>query len=111
MPHASIFAEPNDRVKNLLQRSAANDISIAGPAQLEIAKALELPLRQGIMAGNITDGIFAPMLLAPGAAPEFPLDILTPGQEKEHVAYTIPYHGRIPEHAIEGDYIMVSTYE
>lgn len=107
----SIYVEPTPEVKDLLQRSAAQDSSIANPAQYELAKALELPLRQGIMAGNITDGIFAPYNLAPGAAPEFPLDILTPGTEKEYVAYTIPYHGRIPERAIEGDYIMVPTYE
>ncbi len=107
----SIYAEPTPEVASLLQRSAAFDQSVAVPAQHELAKALELPLRQGIMAGNITDGIFEPMKLAPGAAPEFALDILTPGTEKEYVAYTIPYHGRIPERAIEGDYIMIPTYE
>ncbi len=107
----SIYVEPSEDVKDLLFRSAAQDSSIANPAQFELAKALELPLRQGIMAGNVTDGIFAPYKLPPGAAPEFPLDILTPGTEKEHVAYTISYHGRIPEQAVEGDYIMVPTYE
>lgn len=107
----SVYAEPSPEIKDLLQRSASYEVGVSIAAQHELAKALELPLRQGIMAGNITDGIFAPYKLAPGAAPEFPLDILTPGTEKEYVAYTIPYHGRIPERAIEGDYIMVPTYE
>lgn len=107
----SIYTPPTAEVADLLKRSAAGEQEVAVAAQRELAKAIELPLRQGIMAGNITDGIFKPMPLAPGAAPEFPLDILTPGTEKEYVAYTIPYHGRIPERAIEGDYIMVPTYE
>jgi hypothetical protein len=63
------------------------------------------------LAGNVIDGIFEPIPMPFGAAPEFPLDILSPGTEKEFVAYTIPYHGRIPERTLEGDYIMVPTYE
>lgn len=96
---------------NLLQRSGDADVVIASAAQREIAKALELPLRQGILAGNVIDGIFEPITIPIGTAPEFPLDILPAGSEKEMVAYTIPYHGRIPERTLEGDYIMVNTYE
>jgi len=48
--------------------------------------------------------------MEPGAAAEFPLDLLSPGTESEHVAYTNPGHGRIPERAVEGDYVMVPTY-
>lgn len=76
-----------------------------------LAVALELPLRKGVFAGDITDGIFERVPLAPGAAPEFPLDTIQPGTEKDYVAYTIPYHGRIPEKCTEGDYVMVPTYE
>lgn len=81
------------------------------PAQREFALALQAVLREGLLSGDITNGIFEPIRLAPGASPEFPLDILAPGTEKEHVAYTIPAHGRIPERTVEGDYIMVPTYE
>ena len=56
-------------------------------------------------------GIFEPIRLAPGATPEFPLDFLSPGSEKDFVAYTIPNHGYIPERHIEGDYVMVPTYD
>lgn len=45
-----------------------------------------------------------------GATPEFPLDLVSPGLEGEHVAYTNPGHGRIPERAVEGDYVMIPTY-
>lgn len=108
----SIFTPPDDpELIELLVRASDNDRSVALDAQRKLAKALELPLREGILAGNIIDGIFQPIPLPPGAAPEFPLDVLAPGTEKEFVAYTIPFHGRIPERTLEGDYIMVPTYE
>ena len=76
-----------------------------------MAKALELPLRQGVMSGNILGDIFEAITLQPGATAEFPLDFLAPGTEKEFVAFTIPNHGRIPERHVEGDYVMVPTYD
>ena len=80
-------------------------------ATAELAKALELPLRKGVMSGDILDGIFEAIRLAPGASAEFPLDLLAPGTESDFVAYTIPNHGRIPERHVEGDYVMVPTYD
>src|SRR5947209_3618477 len=107
----SIYAPPEDvEYREMLLRASSNDINIARAGQREIAKAVQLPLRQGILAGNVIDGMFAPIPMPPGAAPEFPLVVLAPGTEKEFVAYTLPYHGRIPEKTIEGDYIMVPTY-
>jgi hypothetical protein len=49
--------------------------------------------------------------LAQSATPEFPLDFLAPGTEKDFVAYTIPNHGYIPERHVESDYVMVPTYD
>jgi hypothetical protein len=80
-------------------------------ATAELAKALELPLRKGVMSGDILDGIYEAIRLAPGASAEFPLDFLAPGTESDFVAYTIPNHGRIPERTVEGDYVMVPTYD
>lgn len=107
----SLFAQPPEAVKALLRRTASNEMSIARPAQRELAKALELPLRQGLLYGSVLEGIYEPIVLEVDAAPEFPLDILAPGVVKEHVAYTIPAHGRIPERCIEGDYVMIPTFE
>jgi hypothetical protein len=78
---------------------------------LNLAKALETPLRKGVMAGNIIDGIFNQMQFEYGTAIEFPLDFLAPGTEKDFTAYTIPRQGRLPERHVEGDYVMVPTYE
>jgi hypothetical protein len=45
-----------------------------------------------------------------GSTTEFPLDLVSPGLEGEHIAYTNPGHGRIPERSVEGDYVMIPTY-
>ena len=103
------FFEPTPEMNQLLSRAGSLQREESLAATSELAKALELPLRQGVMSGNILDGIFEAINLQPGATAEFPLDFLAPGTEKEFVAFTIPNHGRIPERHVEGDYVMVPT--
>jgi hypothetical protein len=103
--------QPTPELTDLLVRSGSMNRETALAATHEFAKALELPLRQALLSGNILDGIFEPIRLAQSATPEFPLDFLSPGSEKDFVAYTIPNHGYIPERHVEGDYVMVPTYD
>ena len=103
--------EPTPELTNLLVKSGSAHKEEALAANHEFAKALELPLRQGVLSGNILDDIFEPISLAQSATPEFPLDFLAPGTEKDFVAYTIPNHGYIPQKHVEGDYVMVPTYD
>ena len=103
--------EPTPELTDLLVRSGSFQKEEALAANHEFAKALELPLRQGVLSGNILDNIFEPIQLAQSATPEFPLDFLAPGTEKDFVAYTIPNHGYIPQKHVEGDYVMVPTYD
>lgn len=102
---------PSPRMTSLLKRAGAYDFATASLAQSQLAKALTLPLRKGVLKGDIVSDIYQPVKLEPGQAPEFPLDLLAPGTESRHVAYTIPSTGRIPERHVEGDYLMVSTYD
>jgi hypothetical protein len=104
-------ANATPEMNDILVRSGSARREEALAAQHELAVALQAPLRQGVMNGDITGGIFERISLAPGTAPEFPLDFLAPGSEKDFVAYTLPNHGRIPERNIEGDYVMVPTYD
>jgi hypothetical protein len=106
----SLETRPSDEIINLLRQSGDADASVAIPAQREFAAALESPLRKGVLVGNILGNIFETIQMEPGATPEFPLDLISPGLEGEHVAYTNPGHGRIPERAVEGDYVMIPTY-
>ena len=101
---------PSDEFIALLKNSGDSDIQVAQAAQREFAKALELPLRKGVLVGNVLDDIFETINVGPGATTEFPLDLIAPGLEGEHVAYTNPGHGRIPERSVEGDYVMIPTY-
>ena len=101
---------PSEEFIELLKRSGSSDKMVAIAAQREIAKALELPLRKGVLFGDVVTSIFESMPLEPGASPEFPLDLLAPGTEADHVAYTNPGNGRIPERHVESDYVMVNTY-
>jgi hypothetical protein len=103
--------EPTSDLTNLLVKSGSLNKEEALAANHEFAKALELPLRQGVLSGNVLDDIFEPIQLAQSATPEFPLDFLAPGTEKDFVAYTIPNHGYIPQKHVEGDYVMVPTYD
>ena len=105
------FFEPTPEMDQLLRQAGSLNREESLAATAELAKALELPLRKGVMSGNILDGIFEAIRLAPGASTEFPLDFVAPGTEKDFVAYTIPNHGRIPERHVEGDYVMVPTYD
>lgn len=106
-----MFKKPEDpAVIDMIIRSGNADLAIAQPAQRELAKALELPLRQGVLVGDVVRGIFEPLPMAPGTPVEFPLDLLAPGEEDQFVAYTNPGNGRIPERQVEGDYVQVPTY-
>lgn len=102
---------PSPELTDLLVRSGSIKREESLSANAEFAKALELPLRQSILSGDIINGIFEPIQLAQSATPEFPLDFLAPGTEKDFVAYTIPNHGYIPERHVEGDYVMVPTFD
>jgi hypothetical protein len=95
---------------DLVRRSGSLDKQEAFIAQAEIALAIQTPLREGILDGDIVQNIFSRMPLAPGSSPEFPLDLVSPGSESEMSAVTNPGHGRIPERTVESDYVMISTY-
>jgi hypothetical protein len=101
---------PSDEFLALLRKSGDADVNVASAAQREFAKALELPLRKGVLVGNILGNIFETVNVEPGSSTEYPLDLISPGLEGEHVAYTNPGHGRIPERSVEGDYVMIPTY-
>lgn len=102
---------PTKEMNELLVRSGSQNRSESWDATRQLAKALELPLRKGVMSGDILFNIFEKTVLQNGASPEYPLDFLAPGTEKDFVAYTIPKAGLIPQRNIEGDYVMVPTYE
>ncbi len=93
----SYTERPSDEFIALMKKSGDSDQNVAFAAQREFAKALELPLRKGVLLGNILGNIFESINVEPGASTEFP-------------PYTNPGHGRVPERAVESDYVMIPTY-
>lgn len=108
-----VIAEVTDGMRELLRKAGSNDWAIARVAQRELAIALQVPLREGVLDGDIVGpyGIFVPEKFEPGTVIEYPLDFLSPGTESEYVAFTMPNYGRIPEKHIEGDYVTIPTYD
>lgn len=102
---------PTPALTALLKASGSVNKQQALAAQHELAVAFEGPLREGVMNGDILNGVFAAIPLAGNSTPEFPLHWLAPGDEKNYVAYTIPMHGAVPQRRIEGDYVMLPTYD
>lgn len=110
MKKRKIF-ESTPEMDNLLKATASHNQTEATAAMVELVKAVELPLRQGIMSGDVTNGIFSPVPSNGTSSVEFPLDFLAPGTEKDFVAFSIPNTGYIPQRSISGDYVMVPTYD
>ena len=128
--------KPNDEILALFAKSGSSNKQEALAAQAEIAaafsedfkilpqedtvaveqgdnkaSALETPLRKGVLFGDVIGNIFQVEEWGPSQHPEYPLDLLAPGTEGEHIAYTMPMQGRIPERNVESDYIMIHTYQ
>lgn len=101
---------PTDEQIALLVNTGSSNPEVAHAAQVEFAQALQMPLRKAVLAGDIIGNIFQPLPLEKGATAEYPLDLISPGMEGEHIAYTNPGHGRIPERSVESDYVAVTTY-
>lgn len=68
------------------------------------------PIREGILDGDIISDIYVTEDFTETTDMRIPLDLLSPGTEKEHIAYVIPDHGKIPMRRVEADYIQLNTY-
>lgn len=94
----------------LIKQSGSLKKSDAFAAQEQLAVAVQTPLREAILVGDIVRGLYFPERYQPGVNPEYPIDVIAPGEEDDFMAVTNPGLGHIPEHAIEGDYVTIHTY-
>lgn len=100
----------NSVLDNQLIATANLDETLAAKAQFEFVKALELPLRKGIMSGDLIGDIFEMQDFTNVRHVEYPLDFLSPGSEADYTAYVIPNCGYIPHNSVQGDFVVVPTY-
>jgi len=102
--------KPTDEQNQLLRSWAHADSRVAGIAGAELAKGFTMPVRQGVLKGDILANIYTVVEFTPGQATKFPLDFLSPGTESDFMAYTIPFVGGLPSNHVSGDYVMVPVY-
>ena len=105
------FLRPDEQTLALLRKSGSLNKREAIEAQDKLAVALAPVLREGILYVDNLSGIFERVPLVNGETYEMPLDFLSPGSEDQHIAYSVPGHGRIPENSVEGDYVKIPTYQ
>ena len=97
-------------MKQLLIDCVSPDMTVSFAARRKLCTALEVPLRKGMLRGNIFKDVFNIVPIEPGQAPEYPYDLLSPGTEKDFAAYVMPNHGKIHQRTLEADFIQVPTY-
>jgi hypothetical protein len=102
--------EPNKEFLEILVQAGQTNPSVGLEGQHKLAKAFETPLRKAILVGDVVSNIYERITLNSNTTVEYPIDLLNPGEEIDYVAYTNPGHGRIPERAVEGDYVQIPTY-
>jgi len=102
--------EQKAELTQTLKQCGDGDKSKALEAQREVAAALQEPLRQGVLTGDIISNIFATEEFDPNARVEYPIDFFRPDNAGEFRAFTIPHQGAIPQRQVEGDYVHVPTF-
>ena len=101
-----------ESMKVLLRECASSDPRVAEAARYRFASEIVTPaLRSGIMSGDIITDIFDATSFDPATPTMYPLDFLVPGTERDFTAYTVPNQGRIPNKFVEGDYVMIPTFQ
>ena len=103
--------KPTAEMIDLLKKTGSQNYNEAKAAMRALGQALQIPLRQGLLHGDILDGIFSVEELDPGATAEYPLDFFQQHNDDDYIAYTIPYEGAIPQRAIAGDVVTVNTFD
>ena len=63
----SFLTKPDAEFIQLLQRTASNNRDESAVAMAELAKAIELPLREGIMVGDIASNIYERIAMPAGS--------------------------------------------
>lgn len=99
-----------DEMRSLLASTVNRDPRVASAARDAIALIAQEQLRAATLSGDIIRDIFTKTVLKPGTNAEYPLDIISPGTEKDYVGYTMPRQGYIPKRMIESDNLMLATY-
>jgi len=104
------FAE-KEATEALLRQAGSKDVEQAMAAHQQVAAAIDIPLREVLLNGAVAEGIFYSDELPIGTSPEYPIDIIKPGDETQFLAYHVPSNGDLPERLAFGDFFQIRTFE
>ena len=98
----------DEEVNGALRATASAEPALRSKAITQFLSAISLPIREGVMDGDNTAGIFNTEVLPPGVSAEYPIDFVTPGTEGEFRAFTNPGKGRVPGLVVSGDKLTLA---
>lgn len=107
----SSFEAASPELAQIIKATASTDDALRAKALTQFFDVIGPTIRQGVMVGDITGGIFSEITLPAGVTPEFPIDPIAPGTENEFRAYTNPGMGHIPERTAFGDRVIIPTID
>jgi len=102
--------ENREQLTQALQACASEDKATREKAQQAFAGALQEPIRKAVFDESNHEGIYEREVLAPGATPNYHMDLVKPGEEEGFIAWVLPKAGRIPDRHVEGDELNVPTF-
>lgn len=106
-----VVREIDAQAYETFRNTTSSDRAVAEKARQEYAQALQEPLRQAILAGQIYNEIFTIEKYPMNVKPMYMLDWITPGTEGDYVGYNIPAQGELPRKIVNADYIEVPCYD
>lgn len=96
-------------IKALFKDTASADPMVSHAAMQKLKAAIST-VNPGILYGDTVTGIYEMQKFEPGQEIRYELDVVGPSQVKQHIAYSVPDTGYIPQRTIEGDYMTIRTY-
>lgn len=94
-----------------LKNITSDERSVAEAASRDFVQAVDAPLREVLLSGDLINGIYVPGDFQTNNHVMYQLDLLSPGTERDYFAYSMPDHGEIPQRRVEGDYLMINVFK
>lgn len=101
----------DEEQRGILKACASKNEEEAVTHKQALAQVMEKAWQAGVLEPDLLGSIFERIQLPPGVEAKFPLDFYAPENEGSYVAIVLPRQGAVPDRAIEGDELRVSTYK
>jgi len=100
----------NEQVRSFMRGLASKDALERMEYSRAFAAELGPVIRDGVFDGSNVQDIYNASPVLPGSQIDYPLHFISPGTEKDYVAYTMSRTGDLPTRLVQGDRIFLNTY-